>query len=111
MFLAPLSYALLTVRASKMPDAWYYNRFNLLHYIRSGEVNMSTIEEMNVRILRSMADVGILDRFPYNDFLPAKGFNMPTFLNVSHMLLCRTVFEESAVLLKNDRILPIASDR
>jgi beta-glucosidase len=73
--------------------------------VQSGQVPMSTLNDMVIRILRAMFQVGIFDHPPAAQ---PQAYSAPTS-TPAHVQLARQVSEEGTVLLKNqDNVLPIA---
>jgi beta-glucosidase len=73
--------------------------------VQSGQVPMSTLDDMVLRILRTMFQVGIFDHPPAAQ---PQAYSAPVS-TPAHVALARQISEEGTVLLKNqDDILPIS---
>ena len=74
--------------------------------VQDGQVPLSTLNDMVVRILRSMFRVGLFDH-PISHTLPGPAVSDAS--TPDHVALARTIAEDSTVLLKNDgSILPLS---
>lgn len=72
----------------------------LAHAVDTGQAPATRVSEMSRRILRSMLEVGLLDRAEAEPADTAESLN-----------LAQQIAEQSMVLLKNDQILPLAKLR
>ncbi len=84
------------------------------HYIRSGKklleegkLTMERIDESVRRILKLKEEMGLFEN-PYLAASVEEG--KLVYLSKEHRDLCRTAAEKSAVLLKNDGVLPLSED-
>ena len=78
---------------------------HLRELIESGELSESDIDPLVANVLRLKYRLGLFDN-PYVDMASASRFYAPASLDAA-----RRAVEESAILLKNDGILPIDNDK
>jgi beta-glucosidase len=74
----------------------------LVSLVNSGQVPMSVIDEMTRNVLRLKFQLGLFEN-PYVDMSRANRFLLPASLDAA-----RRAAEESAVLLKNNGVLPLS---
>ncbi len=83
-----------------------YYRY-LVELVREGSIPESAIDEAVLRILKLKDDLGLFED-PFHGADEAKGEAM--YLCPEHRALARRAANESAVLLKNDGVLPFSKD-
>ena len=83
----------------------YYR--HLVELVREGSIPESAIDEAVLRILKLKDDLGLFED-PFHGADEAKGEAM--FLCPEHRALARRAANETAVLLKNDGVLPFSKD-
>ena len=87
-----------------MTPAYYRH---LVELVREGSIPESAIDEAVLRILKLKDDLGLFED-PFHGADEAKGEAM--FLCPEHRALVRRAANETAVLLKNDGVLPFSKD-